>query len=166
MNEELVLLRIVHIMAGVIWAGSAIFLAFILEPRLRTLGPEIQGRVMSTLAPLMGPVLGTSAILTIAFGITLVFRMHRWDALFDTRWGAAILVGFVAAVLAFASGLSTMVTSNQMMATAKGMAGRPPTPEEGAKMGRLSGRAAILARTTAVLVIIAVGAMASARFVG
>ena len=124
MNEELVVLRIVHILAGVVWAGSAIFLAFILEPRLRTLGPEIQGRVMAALA------------------------------------------GFVVAILAFASGLGTMMTSNQMMATANGMADRPPTPEEGAKMGRLSARATLLGRTTAVLVVIGVGAMASARFVG
>ena len=166
MNEELVLLRIVHILAGVVWAGSAVFLAVILEPRLRTLGPEVQGRVMAALAPVLGPVIGTSAILTIAFGITLVFRLKRWDALFDTDWGTAILVGFVASILGFASGIGTMITSNQMMGTAKGMAGRPPTPEEGAKMGRLSARATLLGRTTAVLVVIAVVAMASARYVG
>ena len=71
MNYEMVALRIVHILAGVFWAGSAIFLALILQPRLRTLGPEIQGKVMAALIPVMGPALISSAVITIAAGITL-----------------------------------------------------------------------------------------------
>ncbi len=39
MNEEFAILRILHIVFGVFWAGSAIFLATILEPRLRALDP-------------------------------------------------------------------------------------------------------------------------------
>ena len=166
MNFEFVVLRIGHILAGVVWAGSAIFLAAILEPRLRTLGPEVQGRVMATLAPVLGPVLGTSALLTIAFGLRLVIRLKRFDDLLDTNWGLAITVGLIASVVAFASGLTTMATSRKMMALGKGMAGRPPTPEEGAQMGQLAARATLLGRATAVLVVIAVGAMASAKYVG
>jgi hypothetical protein len=166
MNFEFAVLRIGHILAGVVWAGSAIFVAAILEPRLRTLGSEIQGRVMAALAPVMGPVLGISGLLTIIFGLTLVIRLKRFDNLLDTNWGLAITVGLIASVLAYASGFTTMITSNKMMALGKSMAGRPPTPEEGARMGQLSARATLLARTAAVLVVIAVGAMASARYVG
>ena len=166
MNFEFAVLRIGHILAGVVWAGSAIFVAAILEPRLRTLGPEIQGRVMAALAPVMGPVLGISGLLTIIFGLTLVIRLKRFDNLLDTNWGLAITVGLIASVLAYASGFTTMITSNKMMALGKSMAGRPPTPEEEARMGQLSARATLLARTAAVLVVIAVGAMASARYVG
>ena len=39
MNVEMVIVRIVHIGSGMFWAGSALFLAFVLEPNLRTLGP-------------------------------------------------------------------------------------------------------------------------------
>ena len=166
MNFEFMVLRIGHILSGVVWAGSAIFLAAILEPRLRTLGPEVQVRVMAALAPVLGPVLGTSALLTIAFGLTLVIRLKRFDNLLDTNWGLAITVGLIASVVAFASGITTMITLRKMITLGKGMAGRPPTPEEGAQIGQLAERATLLGRTTAVLVVIAVGAMASARYVG
>ncbi len=39
MNIEIAALRSMHIVFGVFWAGSAIFLATILEPRLRALDP-------------------------------------------------------------------------------------------------------------------------------
>lgn len=45
----MVVLRIVHIVAGMFWAGSALFLAFILVPRLQSLGPEIQRSVYGRL---------------------------------------------------------------------------------------------------------------------
>ncbi|MDA1349143.1 MAG: hypothetical protein O3A47_09825 [Chloroflexi bacterium] len=166
MNFEFVVLRIGHILSGVVWAGSAIFLAAILEPRLRTLGPEVQGRVMAALAPVLGPVLGTSALLTIAFGLTLVIRLKRFDNLLDTNWGLAISVGFVASILAFASGIITMITSRKLIGMGESIVGRPPTPEEVGRIGQLATRATLLGRATAVLVVIAVGAMASARYVG
>ena len=70
MNYEMVILRLLHIVFGVFWAGSAIFFAFILQPRLRALGPDIQTRVMGALIPVMGPALITSAVVTIAAGTT------------------------------------------------------------------------------------------------
>jgi hypothetical protein len=57
--------------------------------------------------------------------------------------------------------------SSQLRALAGAVqgAGRPPTPEEQAEMGALSKRLITLARTAAGLVLIALIAMASARFV-
>ena len=101
MNEEFVILRILHIVSGVFWAGSAIFLATILEPRLRALGPAVQGPLMRALIPVMVPAMLFSATITIAAGITLALRL-RWDDLdsfLNTGWGWAILIGFVAAHL-------------------------------------------------------------------
>ncbi len=46
MDLEMVVLRILHIVFGVFWVGSAFFLVLILEPRLRALGPEIQRPAM------------------------------------------------------------------------------------------------------------------------
>ena len=56
----MVVLRIVHIVFGMFWAGTAVFLAVILDPRLRSLGPEVQRPVMGAIAPIMGPALGIS----------------------------------------------------------------------------------------------------------
>lgn len=57
----MVVLRIVHIVLGMFWAGSAVFLAVILEPRHRSLGPEVQRPVMGAIAPVVGPALGIAA---------------------------------------------------------------------------------------------------------
>ena len=91
MNIEMVVLRLLHIVFGVFWAGSAVFFAFVLEPRLRALGPAIQRPVMGSLSRVMGPALGGSGAITIAAGITLALRL-RWNTLdrwFDTGWGWA-----------------------------------------------------------------------------
>jgi len=54
----MVALRIVHIVLGMFWAGSAVFLAVILGPHHRSLGPEVQRPVMGAIAPVVGPALG------------------------------------------------------------------------------------------------------------
>ena len=160
MDAELVVMRVVHILAGVIWAGSAIFLAVVLDPRLKALGPDIQRKVTAALAPSLRIVLDGGAAVTILVGILLVFRMDRLDNLFDTNWGLAITAGLVASVLALASGIAAMSTTKKLVGTGQGAA------DEQADVDSLSARATLLARITAALVVIAVVTMAAARFVG
>ena len=163
MDFELVMLRLFHIVFGVIWAGSAVFIAGILEPRLRKLGPTVMGALM----PILTPVMLLSATITIAFGIILSLRL-RWgnlDTFFDTDWGVAILIGFIVSILAFGTGLTTSITGKRLMRLGASIQGRPPTPEEGALLGKLSARLTLLSRSTAVLTVIATGSMASARFI-
>lgn len=167
MNGEMVVLRILHILFGVVWAGGAIFLALILEPRLRAAGPAVQGPAMRSIAPALVLMMSIASTITIAAGIALALRL-RWghfDIWFDTGWGVAILVGFIVSILAAISGGMTGGVASRMNRLAGGIQGRPPTPDEAAQLGRLRERLAMLGRTTAVLVTIGVGAMASARFV-
>jgi uncharacterized membrane protein len=167
MDFELVMLRLFHIVFGVIWAGSAVFIAGILEPRLRKLGPTVMQPVMGALMPILTPVMLLSATITIAFGIILSLRL-RWgnlDTFFDTGWGVAILIGFIVSILAFGTGLTTSITGKRLMRLGASIQGRPPTPEEGALLGKLSARLTLLSRSTAVLTVIATGSMASARFI-
>ena len=167
MNYEMVILRLLHIVFGVFWAGSAIFFAFILQPRLRALGPDIHARVMGALIPVMGPALITSAVVTMAAGITLALRL-RWghlDTFLDTGWGWAILIGFVTSIGAITSGITTVVLANRMLGLGRNIGERAPTPEEATQLQRLATRLPRLARSTAVMVLIAIGAMASARFI-
>jgi hypothetical protein len=161
------LLRLLHIVFGVIWAGGAIFLALVLEPRLRALGPAMQGPVMRGIAPAITVIFGVSSTITIAAGIALALRL-RWghlDTWFDTGWGVAILIGFIVAILAAISGGMTGGLANRMSRLAGAIKGRPPTPDEAAQLKRYGERLATLGRATAVLVTIGVGTMASARFV-
>ena len=42
-----VVLRLLHIIFGIFWAGTAFFNVLILEPRLRRMGPAFQNPVMN-----------------------------------------------------------------------------------------------------------------------
>ena len=166
-DQELIALRLIHITFGVFWAGSAIFFAVILQPRLHTLEPAVRGQVMGVLIPVMGPALIGSAVITIAGGTTLALRM-RWghlDTFLDTGWGWAILIGFVASIGAISSGIITIVQANRMLKLGHAVAAGSASPEEASQMQRYRARLPRLARGTAVMVLVAIGTMASARFI-
>ena len=158
MDMEMVVMRVLHILAGVIWAGSAIFLAVVLDPRLKALGPDVHRKVTAALAPSLRIVLDGGAAVTILVGILLVFRMDRLDNLFNTNWGLAITAGLVASVLALVSGLAALSTTKKLI-------GAGQDTDSDADVDGLSARATLLARITAALVVVAVVTMAAARFV-
>ncbi len=167
-EPEFVVLRLLHIVAGSIWVGASVFLALILEPTLEKLGPSIKGPVMGSLSRKMGPMIGIVATLTIGAGIALTFRLEATNrVVFDSAWGVAILLGFIVSVLAFGTGITTGLAANRMAevgAQVKAADG-PPPPELLARMATLGQRLKIAGRSTAVLTLVGVGAMASARFV-
>ncbi len=165
MNYEIFILRLVHIVFGVFWAGSAIYFALILQPRLMRLGPAVSGPVMAALLPVQSPALIGSGFITIVAGMTLAIRVRPMDTWFNTGWGWAILIGFVASIGAISMGITLTVLAHRMVALGKAIQGREPTPEEASEVQRLSVRLPRLGRSIAVLVILAIGTMASARFV-
>ena len=154
MNFELVTIRVVHILVGVIWAGSAIFLAGFLDPRLRALGPDVHRRVLGALYVPLRFVLEGGGAITILVGIALVFRLQRIDDLFDTNWGWAITLGLVTSVIAHTTGVLALTSLKKLGGA------------DEAEADRLTDRATTLARVTAVMVTVAVVTMAAARFVG
>lgn len=91
----------------------------------------------------------------------------RWgilDTWFDTGWGWAILIGFVVSVAALITGIITGITAAGMARAGAAMQG-PPSPEQMARMQQTAARLTTLGRATAIFVLIAVGSMASARWV-
>ena len=156
MNFELALIRVVHILVGVIWAGSAIFLAAVLDPRLRALGPDVHRRVTEALYVPVRFVLEGGGAVTILVGIALMIRLQRLDDLFDTNWGWAITIGLITSVIAHTTGVFALSAMKRLRGGG----------EEEAEATRLLDRATMLARMTALLVTVAVVTMAAARFVG
>lgn len=166
MNYEMITIRIIHILFGVFWAGSAIFLAFILQPTVRTLGTDIQSRVMSAVGAIAGPALLTSGIITILSGLALTIRL-RWgmlDTLFETGWGWAMMIGFLTSIGALYTGIIVKNLIGNMSELGKEFGKRGPTAEETNTLQKLGNRIPRLTRATAVMVIIAICTMASARF--
>lgn len=164
----MVVLRLLHIVFGVFWAGSTFFLTLVLEPRLHKLGPAIQRPVMGGLMPVLTPFMLVSSLVTIGAGIglTLSLRGGSLSTFLSTGWGWAILIGFVAATANFAIGFGVITpTGLRMKELAHRFAGRTPKPEETSQLDALSQRITFLSRVNFVLVLIAVGAMAAARYV-
>ena len=134
------------------------FMAVILEPRLRALVPTIQGPVMAALTPVLVPAMLISATITIVSGGYLVEMV--WvdaDLFFDSGWGRAIFIGLIATAIAYASGITTSFQGKKMIRMGAAIQGRPPTPEEMAALTKQSALLRLLGRITAVSALIAVG---------
>jgi uncharacterized membrane protein len=165
---DMIGLRIIHIVAGVFWVGGFLFLTFILIPRLRALGPAVQGPVMGSVMKLAVPAFLSAAGLLMASGVWMALKL-RWgvlDSFFNDAWGWAILVGAVLTVLAVLMGL--LVTRPAMLGAAAigaSLQGSPPTFEQGAQLGALQKRMSRASHTTSALLVAAVICMAVARWI-
>lgn len=168
MDPIMVILRIVHIGAGVFWVGGFLFLVFILVPRVRALGPAVQGPVMGTVMGAAVPVFIASALLVIGSGAWMALKL-RWgvlDSFFNDAWGWAILIGFVLTVVGFLLGLLvTRPTMLKAAALGASLQGAPPSPEQGAQLGALQTRISRASHTTATLLLAAAVSMAVARYI-
>lgn len=168
MDTDLVILRLLHIVASAYWVGSALFIAFILEPILRNLGPAVQGPVMQALGKVLTPVQIVAALVTIIFGGGLVSQTpgHEWAELFDTAWGWMIAIGFITSGVAFVIGLVNVSTVRVLMRLgAQAAAGDgPPDPGLLAQIQSRSAQLRLFGRSIAVLVVVATATMAAARF--
>ena len=163
----MIFLRIVHILFGALWLGGGLFLTFILGPRLRAIGPPVAGQVFRSVVPVAAMVFTVSSVLVIATGVTMALKV-KWnvlDTFFTFGWGYAILIGFIAAVLAFIIGpLVAKPTADKIVALGGRMQGRPPTPEEGQQLAGLQQRFNRASITTVSLLLVAMGAMSAARW--
>lgn len=164
----MIVLRLLHIIPGAFWVGAALFMAFILEPVARKAGPQVEGPLFSALGRRMGPIMTANGLLTIVIGLVLIARTpgRAFDQLFTNAWGTAIGIGLITAVIAFAAGVMTGVAAAGMSKLAAGLKpGTPPSAETKAGMEKLKTRLRMLSRINAVMVVIAVGTMAVARYV-
>ena len=163
MNTELIVLRILHILAGVFWAGAAVYLALVLEPKLRELGAEVERDVLRSVSKLNSLWITLSAVITIIAGFALISRTpgRSFDDLFINGWGTAIGIGLIASILAFFLSGWVGASTAKLRRALTDVDDATGTP---ADLKSLRSRIAIGSRANAVLVIVAVGTMAAARY--
>jgi hypothetical protein len=171
MDPLLLTLRLVHILAGTLWVGIAVFNPFFLMPTLQEAGPDAGGKVMAvlqrrglmTLLPLL-------ALLTILSGLGLFWRVSAGSAgFFTSPTGHTLSMGAALAIVAFVIGMA--ITRPAMLRAGATMQSLSPSTaaEERARVmaevQRLRQRGARSAQIVAVLLLIAAGLMAVARYV-
>ena len=160
-------LRLIHVIAGIFVGGTYLFLVPILEPRLRRLGPAIQGPVISALMPILTPVMGLSFIVLFGTGtaMTLLIRQGNLSQLVTTAWGWVIFLGIIATIAICIVGFGIITpTGIRMEKLGRSIEGRAPTPEEGQRLHQLSLRIEKLSRINFIFVVIALATMVIARY--
>lgn len=162
------ILRILHIVTGVFWAGTVFFIVSFLLPAMGKIGPaagplgaEFQERKVFVKLPIIGLV----AIITGFWMYSLRMSGGGWGA---TREAMTLGGGGVAALLALIVG-ATMARPNQdkVMSLGKEAGGLAAGPEKDAKLALAAvhrAKATMATRIVATLLGITVIAMASARY--
>jgi uncharacterized membrane protein len=169
MHWYLLLLRLTHIALGAIWVGTMVFMVVFLTPALRDAGPAgapIMGSLQRRGFMVVMPVL---ALLTIISGFLLVERIYGgMSGLAASRMGQGLMTGAIAAILAFLLGVIVMRPAMTRAAALAARAGSASTEQErialGAQVQRLRARSAVMGNVIFVLLLIALGAMAVARY--
>jgi uncharacterized membrane protein len=167
-----IVFRILHIGAGVAWAGSVFFLVMFVQPSAAAIGPAG--------APFMAELLGTRRLVdrilvigsvTIVAGLILYLRdMNDAGGFGDflgRNYGRALTIGGVTAIAAFLVGLfGTRPAVRRLLALGRQIASSegPPSPDLIAQVPALQDLTKILARISLGLLGIAVVAMATARY--
>jgi uncharacterized membrane protein len=164
------LLRLIHILAGIFWVGVAFLMAGFLIPTVRETG-QAGGRFMEhlMLRRRLPVFLGIAMLLTVLSGFVMYGRLAAatQGAWAGTPPGIAYGVGGLAALLGAVLGMGISGAAGRRMAKVSqsvAQAGGPPSAEQQAEIERLRARMSAGARITAGLLFIASGAMAIARY--
>jgi len=172
MDERIItmLLRLVHILAGIFWVGSVFLLTGFLLPTVRATGRE-GGRFMQHLMQQRRlPVfLAVGMGLTVLSGVTLYARMvsATHGAWAGTRPGIVYGLGGLSAILAgVVGGVINGPAAQRMASVGQRMSeAGAPTAEQQAEMQRLQARLVLGSRIVASLLLVAAAAMAVGRYV-
>lgn len=165
------LARLIHVIAGVAWAGALVFITVILIPAIRGAGAA-GGSVMDQVVrvrrlPIM---LMSLAILTVLSGLSLFYLDFTafGPAWMHTGPGRTFSLGGALAILGMIVGMSVSTPAasklGALTATIKAKGG-PPSPEQSAELERLQNRLAVAGTVITILVLLAVACMGVARYV-
>ncbi|MBI3912701.1 MAG: hypothetical protein HY327_00685 [Chloroflexi bacterium] len=169
MDILIIALRLIHIFAGVFWAGVAFFLVSYLTPAIKKSGAA-GGQVMQQLLRSSYPrVIPLVAFLNVASGLALYWldSSGLQQAWLKTGTGIGFTFGAITGLIAF--GVAYFVTApaaNQMARIGMqiAQAGKPPSAEQQNAMGKWQGVLVKSAYYVADFLALALVAMATARY--
>lgn len=163
-------LRALHVLAGALWVGAAVFNAFYLVPAALAAGPA-GGQVMR----LMVQVRRLPVFMNAVMLVTLISGLYLYDRIsghFSAAWiasgpgltlTAGALLAFVTAGIGFVVTVPTVKKIGALGATIA--AAGAPDAERAAEMVRLQRRMLHAARAGSLMIALATILMAVARFV-
>lgn len=169
--QEIIALRVVHVLGGLFWVGSALFNSIYLFPAMAAAGGAAGAIMGSMRRRHLFIVLPVIALLTILSGVRLMWITSAGfsAAYFQSGRGAVFGWGGIFAIVAFLIGVfigrptgMRMGTVQQALTKAEDDRARG---ELAAELARLQRRSTVLGWTTNTLLILAAACMAAARYV-
>jgi len=165
----LIVVRFIHIVCGILWAGFAIFIPVYLGPAVAAVGPDgakvmiaLQKRGVMNVIPALG-------VLTLLSGFWLYwFDSAGGTAFMHSPTGMTFGTGGVCALLAFIVGVGVLRPAMmKVMAIAQRIPTAAPADKERlmAEAVRFRARGVASGLAVAILLLLAMTAMAVARYV-
>jgi len=169
MNLLVIVLRLLHIISGMFWVGSALMLTFFISPTVGATKEAGQGFMRHFMGNTkFNLVMWTSALTTVIAGYALYWIDSKG---FTSDWmhsgsgiGFGIAAGF--AVLGLIVGIFQGKNSNAMAQLGGKIQsqGTPPSPEQAAQLQGLGKALAVGGMLNATFLILATIGMAIARY--
>jgi uncharacterized membrane protein len=165
----LLVLRVIHILGGVFWAGSSFLMTGFIEPTVRAAGDDgrrFMQRFNATSRFSM--VIAAAAGATVLAGLWLMWIVSGGsEAFFQTGRGLGLTIGMLAGIVAFILGFVMQNRPLRRMAamgSTIAASGGPPTPAQAAQLDKWMGTVRLGGRLVAGLLLISVVTMATARY--
>ena len=168
----MLIFRFLHIVAGALWVGSAFLFSGFIGPSAAEVGPSA-GPLLTALVKkrrLPTVIKALSGITVLAGWIIWLKDMDLYGGLSEwlgTNFGLVLTIGAVLASIAFVIGMIGIAPNVERLVDLGGeiaAGGGQPTPEQGAEMGRTQKALETASKVDLVLLLLAVSAMATARY--
>ncbi len=170
MLTYLLVLRFVHIVASVCWAGGGFIFFLFVEPTAKALAPTgIQFVQYMVTKRRFSIFMVISSTLTVLTGALLIWQYAsgHWLSYVKTGPGLGFTLGSIFGVVVYFIGMFG-VNPRAIRLSKIGQeiqaAGGPPTPAQGAELHKLDREMSALSLADFVLVALSLGLMATARY--
>ena len=166
----LIVLRLVHVVASVCWAGGAFIFFLFVEPTAKALAPTGMQFVEHMVTKRrFSMFMVISSTLTVLSGALLILQYAggRWLDYVQTGPGLGFTLGSVVGVTVYLIGMFGVNPRALRMAKLGReiqAAGGPPTPAQGAELQKLDREMSRLGLVDFVLVAVSLALMATARY--
>ena len=169
MNLLIILLRILHVIAGILWAGGAIHYLLFIEPTAKATAPESQkfmGYLMTQKK--WSTFMSTMALVTILAGAALYYRLGSVDWTWVTTGpGIGFTIGALAGTLVYGVGvfmIAPRIGKLGRIAQEIQASGGTPSAEQAASLNRIQHEMERIGKLDVALMTLAMLTMATARY--
>jgi uncharacterized membrane protein len=170
MDIYLIILRIVHILAGVLWVGSAGFFVFLVSPTAQAIGSAGHQFTYHLVARRRYPqYISVVAALTMVSGVLLFFKVSGGLQLGWIKTGAGLmltigsLIGILTAPIG-KFGIVPRATRLGVLGQSLATAGGPPNTAQVAEFDKVDRELAFYERIDFIMLTVSLVAMAVARY--